>query len=99
MTNRERFAWLVQLAEAVERLHSAGALLEGLRPEMVVVSPGGSCILADLGGLLPLPLPGDVPLRGDFFTAPELLLNPTEADARADLYAFGGLLYALPDGS
>jgi serine/threonine protein phosphatase PrpC len=95
VTNRERFAWLVQLAEAVERLHSAGALLEGLRPEMVVVSPGGSCILADLGGLLPLPLPGDVPLRGDFSTAPELLLNPTEADARADLYAFGGLLYAL----
>ncbi|MBO0698130.1 MAG: protein phosphatase 2C domain-containing protein, partial [Zavarzinella sp.] len=95
VTNRVRFAWLVQLAEALERLHSAGAILECLRPEMVVVSPAGSCILADLAGLLPLPLPGEVPLRGDFSTAPELLLKPAEVDARADQYAFGALLYAL----
>jgi serine/threonine protein phosphatase PrpC len=95
ITNRERFGWLVQVAEAIDRLHSAGAILEGLRPEMIVISPGGMCILADLAGLLPLALPGDVPLKGDFSTAPELLLSPMEADARADLYAFGALLYAL----
>jgi serine/threonine protein phosphatase PrpC len=53
------------------------------------------CLLADLGDLLPVPLPGDVPLRGGFSTAPELLLSPKEADARADLYAFGALVYAL----
>lgn len=95
VTNRERFTWMIQLAEALERLHVAGAILEGLRPEVVVVSPSGLAILADLADLLPLPLPGDVPLRGGFSTAPELLLNPTDADERADLYAFGGLLYAL----
>ncbi|HKB01534.1 MAG TPA: protein phosphatase 2C domain-containing protein, partial [Gemmataceae bacterium] len=98
VTHRDRFGWLVQLAEALDRLHAAGAIMEGLRPEMVVVSPSGMCILADLAGLLPHPLPGDVPLRGDFSTAPELLLNPTEADARADLYAFGALVYALVMG-
>ena len=57
VTNRERFGWLIQLAEAVHRLHAAGAILEGLRPEMAVISPGGIAILADLGDLLPLPLP------------------------------------------
>lgn len=95
VTNRERFTWLIQIAQAVERLHVAGAILEGLRPEMVVVSPGGMAILADLTDLLPLPLPPDVPLRGGYSTAPELLLNPAGADERADLYAFGALMYAL----
>jgi len=95
VTNRERFAWLAQLAEAIDRLHVAGALLEGLRPEMVVVSASGVAILSDLADLLPLPLPADVPLRGGFSTAPELLLNPDAVNERADLYAFGALMYAL----
>jgi PPM family protein phosphatase len=98
VTNRERFGWLVQLAEAIQRLHEAGAILEGLRPEMVVVSPGGTAILADLGELLPLPLTPDIPLKGAFATAPELLLEPTAADGRSDLYAFGALVYALVMG-
>jgi serine/threonine protein phosphatase PrpC len=98
VTDRERFGWLVQLAEAIHQLHGAGAILEGLRPEMIVISPGGVAILADLGELLPLPLPADVLLRGGFSTAPELLLEPTAADGRADLYAFGALVYALVMG-
>jgi PPM family protein phosphatase len=95
VTNRERFAWLAQLAEAIDRLHAAGALLEGLRPEMAVVSASGVAILCDLSDLLPLPLPPDVPLWGGFSTAPELLLNPDAVNERADLYAFGALMYAL----
>ncbi len=95
ITNRERFTWMIQLAQAIDRLHFAGAMLEGLRPEMIVVSRNGIAILADLSELLPTPLPGDVPLRGGFSTAPELLLNQEHADERADLYAFGALIYAL----
>jgi PPM family protein phosphatase len=98
VTYRDRFGWLIQIAEALDRLHFAGAIVEALRPEMVIVSPGGVAILADLADLLPLPLPGDVPLIGGFATAPELLLSPAEADARSDLYAFGALLHALSLG-
>jgi PPM family protein phosphatase len=94
-TYRDRFTWLIQLAEALDRLHVAGAIVEGLRPEMVVVSPSGLAILADLSDLLPLPLRPDIPLRGGFATAPELLLNPEAVDERADLYTFGALTYAL----
>lgn len=95
VTHRERFGWLIQLANALGRLHASGAILESLRPDMIVVSPGGVVVLADLTDLLPNPLPPDVPLKGGFSTAPELLLSPADADERADLYAFGALIYAL----
>lgn len=95
VTNRERFTWMIQIAQAIDRLHFAGAMLESLRPEMIVVSSNGIAILADLSELLPIPLPGNVPLRGSFSTAPELLLDQEHADERADLYAFGALIYAL----
>ncbi len=91
----ERGGWLVQLAEALSQLHQAGAVVEGLRPEMIVVTAGGQAIMRDLGELLPFPLPKSVPLKGLFSTAPELLLHPEDADERADLYTFGALLYAL----
>ncbi|WP_020474395.1 protein phosphatase 2C domain-containing protein [Zavarzinella formosa] len=91
----ERCGWLIQIAEAIEHLHTAGAILEGLRPEMFVISPSGQAILRDLGELLPFPLPGNVPLKGSFSTAPELVLTPGEATERADLYVFGALLHAL----
>ncbi len=31
--------WLIQLANALGRLHASGAILESLRPDMIVVSP------------------------------------------------------------
>src|SRR6266849_2845754 len=42
-----------------------------------------------------MPMPADVPLRGRLYTAPELMSAPESADARADLYSFGAMLFAL----
>jgi serine/threonine protein phosphatase PrpC len=97
-TAAQRFGWLRQLAEGLNRLHRAGVILESLRPEMVVLSPEGQPRLTDLSELLPWPLPPDAPLRPSLATAPELVVSPDTADARADLYAFGALLYALHVG-
>jgi serine/threonine protein phosphatase PrpC len=97
-TNDQRFGWLQQLAEALQDLHQAGAILEALRPEIVIVTPTGQARLTDLSDLLPLPVPADAPIRATFYTAPELVLSPQQADARADLYTFGALLYALNMG-
>jgi serine/threonine protein phosphatase PrpC len=90
-----RYGYLKQLAEALNALHKAGAILEGLRPDLVAVTENGQATIADLADLLPLPLPAQVPLRATLYTAPELLLTPQTADARADLYSFGALLYSL----
>jgi serine/threonine protein phosphatase PrpC len=94
---RRRFGYLKQVAEGLHRLHQAGVILEGLRPDIVVVTPEGQARIADLSDLLPLPVPADAPIRATPYTAPELV-GGGPADARADLYGFGAMLYALHVG-
>jgi serine/threonine protein phosphatase PrpC len=91
-----RFGYLAEVAEILHQLHQNHTILEGLRPEIIVLSPDGQARLTDLGELLPLPLPADMPLRRSLYTAPEVLAG--KADARADLYSFGAMLYALHVG-
>jgi serine/threonine protein phosphatase PrpC len=97
-TNAQRYAWLAEVAETLHGLHQCKAMLEGVRPDVIVVSPEGRARLSDLSDLLPIPVPPDAPLRGRLYTAPELLAGTGQADARADLYSFGALLYVLHVG-
>jgi protein phosphatase len=90
-----RYGWLKQIAEGLHALHQAGALIEGIRPDIVTVTAGNQARMADLSDLLPVPLPPQPPIRATLYTAPELVLSPQQADARADLYSFGAMLYAL----
>jgi len=97
-TAEQRFGWLKQIAEALNALHLGRAILEALRPDIVIVNEAGQARFTDLSDLLPVPLPPDVPLRATFYTAPELIHAGNEVDARADLYSFGAMLYALHVG-
>jgi serine/threonine protein phosphatase PrpC len=90
-----RYGLLVDVASALQALHQAGAMLEGLRPDLATVNEAGRAVIGDLTDLLPLPLPEQPPLRASLYTAPELIQAPATADARADLYSFGALLYTL----
>jgi protein phosphatase len=90
-----RYGWLKQLAETLHAVHKAGAVFESLRPDLVTVTPEGQAVLTDLTDLLPLPVPPGTPIRATLYTAPELVLTPEQADARADLYGFGAALYSL----
>ncbi len=94
-TMGQRFEWLAEIAEGLERIHESGAILEGLRPDIIAITPHGRAVLTDLSGLLPLPLPPDAPIQGTLYTAPELMIGSADADARADLYSFGATIYAL----
>lgn len=91
----EKFGLLRQVAEALMKLHDAGAIIEGLRPDIIVVTDDGQVKLRDLCDLLPLPVPADAPIRATLYTAPELVVNAAGADARSDLYSFGAMIYAL----
>jgi protein phosphatase len=90
-----RYGWLKQIAEAMHALHQAGATVEGLRPDIVTVTTANQAVLTDLSDLLPLPLPANPPIRATLYSAPELILSPQKADARADLYSFGAMIYSL----
>src|SRR5579884_1446562 len=97
-TSEQRFLWLKHVAEALQQLHPAGAILEGLRPDIVVVTGAGLARLTDLSDLLPLPLPPSPPIRATYYTAPELVAASETVDARSDLYSVGAMLYALHVG-
>ena len=90
-----RYGWLKQVAEGLDALHKAGAIIEGIRPDIVTVTDAGQAMLSDLTDLLPLPVPPGTPVRATLYTAPELIISPDQADARADLYSFGAMLYSL----
>jgi serine/threonine protein phosphatase PrpC len=91
----QRYSWLIQVAETLVALHQAGAIVDGLRPDIVQIADDGRAVLADLGDLLPLPLPAEARVQATPYTPPELIFAPEAVDARCDLYSFGALLYAL----
>ena len=89
------YGYLKQIAEGLAALHEAGAIIEGMRPELITVSGKGQAVITDLSDLLPLPVPDSTPIKCTLYTAPELVLNPSSADARSDLYSFGAMMYSL----
>ena len=91
-----RYGWLQQIAEGLHALHQAGAILEGVRPDLRhrdASGPGASS--PTWPTCCRCRCPPDAPIRATLYTAPELILNPDQADARADLYSFGAMLYSL----
>ncbi|MCS6851860.1 MAG: protein phosphatase 2C domain-containing protein [Gemmataceae bacterium] len=94
-TAGKRYSYLKQAAEALHQLHKHGAMVEFIKPDHITVTADGRAVLTELSELLPLPLPANVPLKASLYTAPELILRPQEADARANLYSFGAMIYSL----
>jgi PPM family protein phosphatase len=94
-TSEMRYTWLQQIAAALQALHKASAIFEGIRPDVIVIGEGSQPRLTDLADLLPCPLPPNAPVKATLYTAPELIVSPATADMRADLYSFGAMLYSL----
>ena len=90
-----RYTWLQMIASGMQALHSAGAIFEGVRPDVIVVGTDGQPRFTDLADVLPCPLPPNALIKATLYTAPELIVSPTTADMRSDLYSFGALLYSL----
>lgn len=90
-----RYGWLKQIAQVMDEVHKSGAIFECLNPDHFVVDANRQIRFTDIGDLLPLPLPVDVPLRATHYTAPELIATPDLADARTGLWSLGAILYSL----
>jgi serine/threonine protein phosphatase PrpC len=96
VSSEQRYGWLIQVAEALQRLHQVGIIAAALRPDILVVTPEDQVRFTDLSDLLPTMLPREAQIHDTRYTAPEVLTG--QFDARADLYTFGAMLYALHVG-
>ena len=94
-TSNDRYTWLQQIVQGLDAVHQGGAIFDGLTPDMLSVTDAGQAYISDLSGLLPIPVPPGAQIQASHFTAPELILAPHTADARADMYSFGAILYSL----
>jgi transcriptional regulator with GAF, ATPase, and Fis domain/Tfp pilus assembly protein PilF len=91
----------VQLLQALDRVHAHGLIHCDLKPQNILVADGGGTVrakLLDFGLAGRLSLSDAAVPRGTLgYVAPEVLKG-IDADARADLYSLGLVLYEVVTG-
>lgn len=94
----------IGIADALVRVHAARFAHRDLKPDNLVRRSDGSVVILDMGLARRLPADPDDPTRAGVqvgsleYIAPEQLLDASSVDERADLYAFGCVLYELCSG-
>jgi len=92
------------LLDALVAVHAAGFVHRDIKPDNIVRRPDGSIAILDLGLARKLPVDPDDPTRPGVvvgspeYLPPEQALDAGSVDVRADLYAFGCVLYELCAG-
>jgi len=94
----QQIDWLIQLCQALAKVHAAGVLNNAISPDRLKVSEANRLVLTDFSSAHKLPLSLEHRQGVDFYVAPELALNPETTDVRADLYSFGVTWYELSFG-
>jgi hypothetical protein len=92
-------ALALQIAQGLAAMHAAGIVHRDLKPENVIVTPDQRVQIMDLGIARVIEAARTLTGTGDFtgsvlYAAPEQF-QAAKADARADLYALGVLLYEM----
>lgn len=94
-----------QVCDALDYAHALGVIHRDIKPANVLIAAGDVVKVADFGLAkmthvaqgMELTRP-DMALGTPHFMAPEMLLASVSADARADLYAVGVMLYQMLTG-
>jgi hypothetical protein len=97
----EAIALGAELADALQSLHAAGAVLRDLDPRSIVVGDDGRAWFTDIGqsrlAILSSRTASSLLLESSPYVAPEALLG-TVVDARADVYSLGVVLWRALTG-
>ncbi len=84
-SSSQKFGYLSGVAETLHQLHQCNAMLEGLRPDIVVVGQDGHVRFTDLSDLLPLPLPPGTPESAADRTRPRSCYPPSRTRTPAPI--------------
>lgn len=92
-----------QTLEALRRMHHDGMIHRDVKPFNIMLTDEGRVVLIDFGlsrlrGEEPTARPRGMVVGSPFYAAPEQEADPEQADARADLYSVGVLLYRALTG-
>ncbi|MAE45534.1 MAG: hypothetical protein CMJ86_01465 [Planctomycetes bacterium] len=91
---------ILQVAEALEYMHSLGLVHRDVKPGNIMFTPRGRAKLIDLGFCAPVGEagPSDTAAGTKAFLAPEQALGGGVADLRSDIYSLGATLFQLTVG-
>lgn len=93
-----------QLAEGLAAVHAVGVIHRDFKPENVLLEPGGNAKIMDFGiarqrhGIQAFQTAEGFLVGTPGYLAPEQVRGESEVDARADLFAYGAVLYELFTG-
>ena len=101
-SGRQIADWMLQLCDALDSAHRRGVTHRDLKPDNVIVTPGGKPLLIDFG-LASLVSAYQSEGRRDAsgtypFMAPEQARRDPGADHRVDIFGLGGILKFLLTG-
>ena len=99
---REALARLVRVARAIAHIHRRSIVHRDLKPSNILVDPGGRPVVMDFGIARSAEAVSTLSLSGTLvgtpaYMAPEQFLGET-ADAPADIYSLGVILYEVLAG-
>ncbi|HEY0990718.1 MAG TPA: protein kinase, partial [Kofleriaceae bacterium] len=92
------------ILDALAAIHAAGFVHRDLKPDNIVRRADNSIAILDLGLARKLPVDPEDPTRAGVqvgsleYIPPEQLIDAASVDPRADIYAFGCVLYELCAG-
>ncbi|RMG12519.1 MAG: serine/threonine protein kinase, partial [Planctomycetota bacterium] len=104
LTFEGRLRLFGEVCAALAHAHAQGVIHRDLKPSNILVDGEGRAVVLDLGlakltGKEELTVTRTGATLGTpFYMAPEQLMDPRSADARADVFALGAILYELATG-
>ncbi len=99
MAEGETLALGRSLARTLAAVHARGLLHRDVKPQNIVIEVTGAVRLVDFGLVTPSERSPDAGIAGTRpYLAPEQVWWPHRADARADLYALGSVLFEAISG-